>query len=1100
MTTQAVFRVFLSSPGDVQPEREGAERVVRRLGGIYSAHVDLRLERWEPRFYEATKSFQQQIESTANFDLVVAILWKRIGTELPPDLFRRPDGSAFESGTVLEIESALESSAKRGQPAVFVFRKTAPVFFSKEHFEQEKRQNDLLDAWWNRTFRDEAGRFRRGSEGFETPQAFETRLEDLLVAQLQQRELIPSGAVWDTDVRGSPFPGLEPYDRDRRSVFFGRDLAVQDALDDLKEAAGRLSGLPALFVIGPSGSGKSSLTRAGIAPSLTDPGTVANVDLWRSITIEADAGALATIAAKIYSGDGLPEIAGGPQQDAAAWARLAAASPPDAAGGIAWALDRIAEVEQRRTGADRALVARLLIVIDQLERIFGTEDAAPFSNLLHSLVGSGRVWLIATLRSDRYAELQRDTNLLELKRRGTVYDLPAPGEAEIIDAVKGPARAAGLAFEAGEHEGRTLTRALIDDTPSADALPLLQMTLRRLFEARDGTTLTWKAYQEMGGVPGAIATHADAMFDAVSPAARRELPDLVGRLVRDVARDASGRIRFVATAAEAGWASIPLRRELAERMVATRLLVRDEPEPQRPVLRAAHEALLRQWRPARAVLERIADRALRRARLLQTAALAAAVIFLGVSVAAGWFWWEANAARDEAVHNYQIALDQATGSTRLLEDSYEAGGMSSRLLNQLVDKASATLGSLGGVTDDITAAQVKLLDILSLANITLGNIPGARDFVDREESLVDGLLAKSPTDAEWQRLWATSRKRSASVLFWQGDIPGGLKESRAAIELVNRLVQTEPDNEALHQDLMESYLSLGDNLRQQGDIDGADKAYVSYLAEAKALTVRDPENLTWQNYLAFAYQRMGDDLEVYGKPEEAAKQYNAEAAIATQLVNADSGNGLHLEALSLSYQRLGDTWLAQQKLVEAKAEYDKFLEISERTFKIDPSNYRWRVLVETAHQRLGELALQRQDKPTALAEFQLYLSMANDALSKDRADNGAIFDAANAHQEVGDALREADKLTDALTQYRVALALSTELTARVSTNPPWQKMVAVANQRIGFILELQGDRAGAAAAFTECAAHPVPKTVWALRIQRPQDVTAACRLELAKLD
>jgi len=103
MTGRLVFRVFLSSPGDVQPEREAAERVVRRLSGIYSAHVDLRLERWEPRFYEATKSFQQQIESTADFDLVVAILWKRIGTELPPDLFRRPAGSAFESGTVLEI-------------------------------------------------------------------------------------------------------------------------------------------------------------------------------------------------------------------------------------------------------------------------------------------------------------------------------------------------------------------------------------------------------------------------------------------------------------------------------------------------------------------------------------------------------------------------------------------------------------------------------------------------------------------------------------------------------------------------------------------------------------------------------------------------------------------------------------------------------------------------------------------------------------------------------------------------------------------------------------------------------------------------------------
>ena len=131
-THQSSFRVFLSSPGDVKAEREAAERVVRRIGGIYAAHVDIVLERWEGNVYQATAGFQEQIEATSAFDLVVGILWKRIGTELPPDLFRRPDGAAFESGTVLELESALEASAARGgKPVVFVFRKNAEILFSK---------------------------------------------------------------------------------------------------------------------------------------------------------------------------------------------------------------------------------------------------------------------------------------------------------------------------------------------------------------------------------------------------------------------------------------------------------------------------------------------------------------------------------------------------------------------------------------------------------------------------------------------------------------------------------------------------------------------------------------------------------------------------------------------------------------------------------------------------------------------------------------------------------------------------------------------------------------------------------------------------------
>src|SRR5260370_931310 len=91
---EPAFRVFLSSPGDVKAEREAAERAVRRIGGIYAAHVDIVVERWEGKFYKATASFQEQIEATSAFDLVVGILWKRIGTELPPDHFRRLDDAS----------------------------------------------------------------------------------------------------------------------------------------------------------------------------------------------------------------------------------------------------------------------------------------------------------------------------------------------------------------------------------------------------------------------------------------------------------------------------------------------------------------------------------------------------------------------------------------------------------------------------------------------------------------------------------------------------------------------------------------------------------------------------------------------------------------------------------------------------------------------------------------------------------------------------------------------------------------------------------------------------------------------------------------------
>jgi hypothetical protein len=227
---------------------------------------------------------------------------------------------------VLELESALEASvASDGKPSVFVFRKMAEILFSRANFADEKAQNDLLDVWWNRTFRDAEGRFRRASEEFMTSQEFETRLENLLVDQLRGKKLIPDGAVWDIEVKGPPYPGLEPYDKERRSVLFGRSLAIRDASEELITAARAKEGLPALFVSGPSGSGKSSLVRSGIAPEMTDPGVVPEVDIWRNVTVEGDAGLLGALATQLY--DGLPELAGSPRKVPAGWAQLSAEAP-----------------------------------------------------------------------------------------------------------------------------------------------------------------------------------------------------------------------------------------------------------------------------------------------------------------------------------------------------------------------------------------------------------------------------------------------------------------------------------------------------------------------------------------------------------------------------------------------------------------------------------------------------------------------------------------------------------------------------------------------------------------------------------------------------
>src|SRR5271169_698698 len=115
------YRIFLSSPGDVRPERDRAQAVIDRLNAEHPGEGHFSLTRWEQSYYSATGSFQEQIESPGAHDLVVFIFWKRLGTDLPP-AYNRPDGTT-RTGTEYEFEQALEAALRLEVPDILVYRK-----------------------------------------------------------------------------------------------------------------------------------------------------------------------------------------------------------------------------------------------------------------------------------------------------------------------------------------------------------------------------------------------------------------------------------------------------------------------------------------------------------------------------------------------------------------------------------------------------------------------------------------------------------------------------------------------------------------------------------------------------------------------------------------------------------------------------------------------------------------------------------------------------------------------------------------------------------------------------------------------------------------
>jgi hypothetical protein len=263
-----LLQVFISSPGDVIPERRRAQLVIDKIAKSYSRFFSVIPIQWEVEPMLATGHFQDQITPPSETDILVLIVWSRLGTPLPPATERRAyrgiDGRVPVTGTEWEFEDALAANRKRGAPDLLAYRKQADPVVSlrdKSAKASAEEQWEKLDAFWNRWFVDR-GEFRAAFSTFTDLDGFEDKLEGDLrrliegrIRELDQAEQETTVAVW---LEGSPFRGLEAYRFEHAKIFFGRSAMTKAAVERLATAAENHRAF--LLVLGASGAGKSSLT------------------------------------------------------------------------------------------------------------------------------------------------------------------------------------------------------------------------------------------------------------------------------------------------------------------------------------------------------------------------------------------------------------------------------------------------------------------------------------------------------------------------------------------------------------------------------------------------------------------------------------------------------------------------------------------------------------------------------------------------------------------------------------------------------------------------------------------------------------------------
>lgn len=450
-------------------------------------------------------------------------------------------------------------------------------------------------------------------------------------------------------VAANPFRGLRAFGEDDTAVFHGRERLVADVLRRIGEGA------PLVALVGPSGSGKSSVVGAGIVPAIRK---------------QAPAGSDSWVVAWMVPG-------AHPLVELEAALRRASLDPPHNLGEL---------VSDPTTGMLRAVLgvlpdadARLLLVIDQFEELFSlVEDAAARDRFLDQLVTviddpRHRAVVVLTLRADFYSRPLHHPEFGARLGDGVVNVVPLrPYELEA--AAQQPVAHAGVHIEPA-----LLAALLTDVVGRPGTLPLFQYALTELFERRTGDTLTLASYEAMGGVGRAVTTRAEDLFAELTATEQAAAEQVFLRLVAIGERDAWTRRRTAVSEIVALPVDLVALERVIDDYAGHRLLTLDRDEVTgAPTIEVAHEALLTEWARLRDWIERAREDIRRHAAL--------------VSAIAEW----ETAGRDAG---YLLA------GTRL--DDYERWATSATM--QLTDTEQAYLEASVRRRDDAAAVEARRL-------------------------------------------------------------------------------------------------------------------------------------------------------------------------------------------------------------------------------------------------------------------------------------------------------------------------------------------------------------------------------------------------------
>ena len=368
----------------------------------------------------------------------------------------------------------------------------------------------------------------------------------------------------------SPYPGLTAFQEQDADRFFGRSR-------DVARMVARIRELPLTGIVGPSGVGKSSFIRAGVGPALKASG-----ERWDVVTLRPGRhplAALATVVTKLTTRTG-PTITGQLGDHDLMMHRLR--TEPGFLG---------ATLRERAA----ATGSHTLLFVDQFEELYtlvpDIDERRAFTAALAAVADdtAAPLRVVVSMRSDFLDRVGEDARFMEELSRGLVF-LSAPDRDGLREALEAPVEMVGYRFESSAMVGDMLDA--LASTPGA--LPLLQFAAAKLWDARDRDRrlLTMSSYQAVGGISGALATHADEVVRNMSSPAQK----LTQRVFRQlVTPERTRAIVELADLHQLGSSRDEITRVIELLVQARLLMVQNRGDATGGSVELVHESLIDRW-------------------------------------------------------------------------------------------------------------------------------------------------------------------------------------------------------------------------------------------------------------------------------------------------------------------------------------------------------------------------------------------------------------------------------------------------------------------------------------------------------------------------